>query len=79
MSAKLEKVEFYQDRKGQWRWRFRAINGKILADSAEGYRRIGMAKKAFAVVRPSNITEARPPYLVRELAVTIRRKKVTRG
>lgn len=31
--------ELYKDRKGEWRWRVRARNGKIIADSGEGYRR----------------------------------------
>ncbi len=34
----------YQDRKKEWRWRLVASNGKIVADSAEGYK-----KKAHAV------------------------------
>lgn len=29
--------EVYQDKAGEWRWRFRAANGKTLADGAEGY------------------------------------------
>lgn len=32
-------VEFYRDRAGEWRWRLKARNGRILADSAEGYTR----------------------------------------
>ena len=32
-------VEPYVDSVGQFRWRFKASNGRILADSAEGYRR----------------------------------------
>jgi len=31
------KFEVYKDRAGEWRWRFRASNGNIIADSAEGY------------------------------------------
>ena len=27
----------YKDNAGQWRWRFIAANGRIIADSAEGY------------------------------------------
>lgn len=27
----------YKDKSGQWRWRFVAANGRIMADSAEGY------------------------------------------
>ena len=28
---------FYQDKAGEWRWRFVAANGRIMADSGEGY------------------------------------------
>ena len=28
---------YYQDNKGEWRWRLKAANGRILADSGEGY------------------------------------------
>ena len=27
----------YQDKTGAWRWRFVAANGRIMADSGEGY------------------------------------------
>lgn len=37
MSHKPE-VEFYQELGGDWRWRVRAANGDIVADSSEGYR-----------------------------------------
>ena len=30
-------TEFYQGLDGDWRWRVRAANGNILADSSEGY------------------------------------------
>jgi uncharacterized protein len=33
----MAKFEVYPDRSGQWRWRLRANNGRIVADSAEGY------------------------------------------
>ena len=29
--------ETYRDAAGDWRWRLRAANGRIVADSAEGY------------------------------------------
>jgi len=32
------KFEVYQDKAGKWRWRFRASNSKIIADSGEGYK-----------------------------------------
>jgi len=31
----MAKFEVYADRSGQWRWRFIANNGKIVADSAK--------------------------------------------
>ena len=37
-------VEFYTDLNGEWRWTVRAGNGRIVADSGEGY-----ANKADAV------------------------------
>lgn len=34
----MDRVEFYIDAQDQWRWRFRAAgNGKVLADSGQGY------------------------------------------
>ncbi len=29
--------DVYQDARGFWRWRLKAVNGRIIADSAEGY------------------------------------------
>lgn len=36
MSTRTEKVEIYFSRV-EWRWRYRATNGRVLADGAEGY------------------------------------------
>lgn len=30
--------EVFKDAAGQWRWRVRALNGNIVADSGEGYQ-----------------------------------------
>jgi uncharacterized protein YegP (UPF0339 family) len=38
-------VEFYRDKRGEHRWRAIARNGKVLADSGEGYKRIAGAKR----------------------------------
>jgi uncharacterized protein YegP (UPF0339 family) len=32
------KFEIYKDKNGEWRWRIKAANGKIIADSSEGYK-----------------------------------------
>lgn len=29
--------EFYKDRAGEYRWRLKSTNGRIVADSGEGY------------------------------------------
>lgn len=29
---------YYKDSKGEWRWRLKAANDRILADSGEGYK-----------------------------------------
>jgi uncharacterized protein YegP (UPF0339 family) len=31
------KVIIYEDLRGEWRWRLVAANGRIVADSSEGY------------------------------------------
>lgn len=33
------RFEIYKDRAGEWRWRFIASNGRIIAVSSEGYAR----------------------------------------
>lgn len=45
------KFHIYQDAKGEWRWRLKARNGRIVADSGEGYVRKGGAVKAAEMVR----------------------------
>lgn len=30
-------AEVYVDAKGEWRWKLRASNGRVIADSGEGY------------------------------------------
>ena len=32
------KFHHYRDRRGEWRWRIQAMNNRIIADSAEGYK-----------------------------------------
>ena len=44
----MESAEFevYQDSAGEWRWRLKASNDEVVADSAEGYTRQGDASRA---------------------------------
>lgn len=36
--SKKPKMAIYRDNAGEWRWRLRAANTKIVSDSAEGYK-----------------------------------------
>lgn len=40
------KIEIYKDSRGEWRWRLRSRNGKIVADCGEGYKTKSSVKKA---------------------------------
>lgn len=46
MTARHAHFEIYKDAAGEWRWRLRAVNGRIVADSAEGYAARRNAKLA---------------------------------
>lgn len=48
---KNPRIETYQDSAGAYRWRFRAKNGLIVADGAEGYAKKCNALRAAEVVR----------------------------
>lgn len=37
MASKLTEIRIYQDTAGEYRWSLHATNGRIIADSAEGY------------------------------------------
>ena len=34
-------LEIYKDKRGKWRWRLCASNGKIIASASEGYENKG--------------------------------------
>ena len=38
MVGEGDKFEVYQDRRGEWRWRRKASNGKIVGAACEGYK-----------------------------------------
>lgn len=48
---RLYRFELYRDRKREWRWRLRAVNGRVLADSGEGYRSRFSARRAISALR----------------------------
>lgn len=43
-------IEFYKDNDGTFRWRMRAKNGRIVADSSEGYNELRDAERGLRVV-----------------------------
>jgi uncharacterized protein YegP (UPF0339 family) len=45
-SKRMARLDVYKDSKGEWRWRVRAQNGKVMADSAEGYKARGSCRHA---------------------------------
>lgn len=48
MAATRIRFETYPDQHGEWRWRALAGNGRIIADSAEGYKTSRNAHRALA-------------------------------
>lgn len=57
MADKKGKVEFYKDKKGEYRWKLMASNGRMIADSGEGYATYDGCKKGFESVK-ANIQDA---------------------
>ena len=53
-------LHIFRDKKGEWRWHVKARNGRIVADSGEGYTRksrcVAMADRLFAVNKREMIT-----------------------
>lgn len=39
MAGESDKFEVYQDKRGEWRWRRKASNGRIVGAASEGYDR----------------------------------------
>ena len=47
----MTKFQLYKDRKGEYRWRLRASNGEIIADSNEGYSSKASCKQGIDLVK----------------------------
>lgn len=45
------RFEIYRGHDQDWRWRLRATNGNVVADSAEGYRHRGDCERGIAIVK----------------------------
>lgn len=46
----IARVEIYQDRHNEWRWRLKAKNNEIIAISSEGYATKSNAKRGWLTV-----------------------------
>lgn len=44
-------VTFYKDNNKKWRWNLKSANGKIIAESGEGYDRFEGAMHGFGLVQ----------------------------
>jgi uncharacterized protein len=44
---------YYADARGEWRWRLKASNGRVLADSGEGYVNLSDCLEAIDLVKES--------------------------
>ena len=60
------RFELYRDVKGEWRWRLRARNGEVIAESGEGYSRREDCEHGIALVRHS--AEARIEDMTTKIA-----------
>lgn len=49
----MTRFRVFQDAAGEWRWRLVAGNGRVIADSGEGYTRKEGAERAVARVKES--------------------------
>lgn len=45
-TPRVDKVEIFLDNAGEWRWRYVRSNGRMMADSGEGYKNKGDAVAA---------------------------------
>ena len=45
----------YKDRRGMWRWRIKSRNGRIVADSGEGYKQRAILFRSLTRLLSGNI------------------------
>jgi uncharacterized protein YegP (UPF0339 family) len=51
----MDKVEYYKDSSGDWRWRRQSENGKIVAVSGEGYENFDDCEKQATGINGMNV------------------------
>lgn len=47
----MAKFELFKDKKGEFRWRLKADNNQVIADSAEGYKQKASCKHGIDKVK----------------------------
>ena len=50
------KFNLYCDNANEWRWNLKAANGKIIADSGEGYKNKADALHGISLVKSTNVS-----------------------
>lgn len=46
----MKTLVFYCDEKGEWRWKFKSPNGKIIGASSEGFKRLRGAQDNWSLL-----------------------------
>jgi uncharacterized protein YegP (UPF0339 family) len=57
--------EVYRDSANEWRWRLRAPNDKIVADSGEGYAKLPNVRTAIAALSRAFKRGFKPTLIIR--------------
>ena len=52
-----DRYEIYQDKRGEWRWRFVAANGNNMANGGEGYKNKSDCENGIEKLKNSKDTE----------------------
>jgi uncharacterized protein YegP (UPF0339 family) len=53
--AEVSYYYIYKDTAGQWRWRFTAKNGKIIASSSESYHNLSDCEHAAQLIKNQSV------------------------
>lgn len=53
------KFLIFKDKSGEWRWRLKAENGRIIADSGDGYKKRADCENGIRLVKESSGAEVR--------------------
>lgn len=61
-AAKNPTFYVYRDDSGELRWRLRSTNGKVIADSGEGYKTLRALERALGLIQ-AQVAAANTKYL----------------